>query len=59
MEMPAAGPQVPGWTGFAPVSADEAAAEGGLLLAARDADGKWVRKSTGKDGKFIMIICLE
>lgn len=58
MEMPQAGPQAPGWTGLAPISGEEAT-PGNTLLAAREADGKWTRKSTGKDGKFIMIICLE
>ena len=68
--MPPAGPRAPGWTGPAQVfpviegrdgraAAPEKTTPGNPLRAGREENGKWQRKSLGKDGKTIMIICLE
>ncbi len=68
--MPPAGPRAPGWTGPAqivpvtegwdgPTAAPGKTTPGKALRAGREENGKWQRKSLGKDGKTIMIICLE
>ena len=69
--MPPAGPQAPGWTRPAQIPpavagwGDNAAAPGKttppemLIRDDHHENGKWQRKSLGKDGKFIMVIFLE